>query len=398
MEQAYLVMVTPGDNHNKYYRMTQNGSTFTAEYGRVGSSPQRKVYPMTRWPSIYTQKIQKGYVDQTSLHSGRVVTTAVADYKEIEDAAVQRLVDILLSAAKQTIKRNYRTTVDEVTPAMIMEASRLIHSLDVSMDIDTFNRVLLELFAVIPRRMTKVDYYLAKSSEPAEYAKILEREQEILDAMSGQVYTTGKMLSAQTQNVPKQTILESVGLSIRPCTDKENEEIISHMRSEAARHFARAFRVYNKEASERLEKYREDNDIRKAHYYYHGSRTCNYWNILAMGLDINPNALTAGKMFGNGTYFANKAKKSMRYTDLPGQNNVHVTSGETAYLSVFKVVYKNAMDIYRWQNEYMRLNYHALSVKGYDAVFAHGGADLVNDEIVIYQNCQSAPHYIIELK
>lgn len=55
MEQAYLVMVTPGDNHNKYYKMTQNGSTFTAEYGRVGASPQRKVYPMTRWPSIYTQ-------------------------------------------------------------------------------------------------------------------------------------------------------------------------------------------------------------------------------------------------------------------------------------------------------------------------------------------------------
>lgn len=120
--------------------------------------------------------------------------------------------------------------------------------------------------------------------------------------------------------------------------------------------------------------------------------------FLAMGLDINPNALTAGKMFGNGTYFANKAKKSMRYTDLPGQNNVHATSGETAYLSVFKVVYKNAMDIYHWQNEYTRLNYRALNVKGYDAVFAHGGVDLVNDEIIVYQNCQSAPHYIIELK
>ena len=397
MEQAYLVMVTPGDNHNKYYKMTQNGSTFTAEYGRVGASPQRKVYPMTRWPSIYTQKIQKGYVDQTGLRSGRVVT--VADYKEIEDAEVRRLVDILLYAAKQTIKRNYRTTVDEVTPAMIKEASRLIHSLDASMDADSFNRVLLELFAVIPRRMSRVDDFLARSSDPAVYAKILEREQGILDAMSGQVYTSGKAaLAAEAQGEPKQTILDSVGLSIRPCTDKENAEIVSHMRAEAARHFARAFRIYNKEASDRLEQYREENSIQKAHYFYHGSRTCNYWNILAMGLDINPNALTAGKMFGNGTYFANKAKKSMRYTDLPGQNNVHATSGDSAYLSVFKVVYKNAMDIYHWQNEYTRLNYRALNVKGYDAVFAHGGVDLVNDEIIVYQNCQSAPHYIIELK
>lgn len=398
MEQAYLVMVTPGDNHNKYYKMTQNGSTFTAEYGRVGAAPQRKVYPMTRWPSIYTQKIQKGYVDQTSLRSGKVMT-ATADYKEIDDAGVRRLVDILLSAAKQTIKRNYRTAVDEVTPAMIKEASRLIHSLDAGMDTDSFNRVLLELFAVIPRRMSKVDDFLAKSSDPAIYAKILEREQGILDAMSGQVYTSGKAaLAAQAQDEPKQTILDSVGLSIRPCTDKENAEIVSHMRTEAARHFVRAFRVYNKEASDRLEQYREENRIQKAHYFYHGSRTCNYWNILAMGLDVNPNALTAGKMFGNGTYFANKAKKSMRYTDLPGQNNVHATSGENAYLSVFKVVYKNAMDIYHWQNEYTRLNYHVLNAKGYDAVFAHGGVDLVNDEIIVYQNCQSAPHYIIELK
>lgn len=397
MEQAYLVMVTPGDNHNKYYKMTQNGSTFTAEYGRVGASPQRKVYPMTRWPSIYTQKIQKGYVDQTGLRSGRVVT--VADYKEIEDAEVRRLVDILLYAAKQTIKRNYRTTVDEVTPAMIKEASRLIHSLDASMDADSFNRVLLELFAVIPRRMSRVDDFLARSSDPAVYAKILEREQGILDAMSGQVYTSGKAaLAAEAQGEPKQTILDSVGLSIRPCTDKENAEIVSHMRAEAARHFARAFRIYNKEASDRLKQYREENSIQKAHYFYHGSRTCNYWNILAMGLDINPNALTAGKMFGNGTYFANKAKKSMRYTDLPGQNNVHATSGDSAYLSVFKVVYKNAMDIYHWQNEYTRLNYRTLNAKGYDAVFAHGGVDLLNDEIIVYQNCQSAPHYIIELK
>lgn len=396
MEQAYLVMVTPGDNHNKFYKMTQNGSTFTAEYGRVGASPQRKVYPMTRWPSIYTQKIQKGYVDQTGLRSGRVVT--VADYREIEDAEVRRLVDILLSAAKQTIKQNYRSTVDEVTPAMIKEASRLIHSLDAGMDANSFNRVLLELFSVIPRRMGKVDDFLAKSSDPTVYAKILEREQRILDAMSGQVYTNSKILSAQTQDLPKHTILESVGLSIRPCTSKENEEIISHMQSEAARHFVRAFRVYNKEVYERLEKYRTVNNIQKVHYYYHGSRTCNFWNILAMGLDINPNALTAGKMFGNGTYFANKAKKSMRYTDLPGQNNVHATSSETAYLSVFKVVYKNAMDIYRWQNEHMKLNYQVLNSKGYDAVFAHGGCDLVNDEVIVYQNCQSAPHYIIELK
>ena len=43
MEYKYLVMVT-SDNHNKYYEMIPEGSSFTVKYGRVGASPQVRSY------------------------------------------------------------------------------------------------------------------------------------------------------------------------------------------------------------------------------------------------------------------------------------------------------------------------------------------------------------------
>lgn len=395
---AYLVMVTNDSNHNKYYRMVQNGGTFVAEYGRVGASPQRKVYPMSRWFDIYRQKVAKGYTDQTHLHAAATVKRADG-YAEIADSAVRWLVDVLMAAAKQTVKTYYRASADEVTQAMVMEAGKYIRMLDAGMGVREFNEILLDLFAVIPRRMANVNDALAHTGTANEYAAILEREQGILDALAGQVFTNGKVPAEEDGGGSKMTVLDSVGLSIRPCTDKENREIIEHMSPESAVHFKQAFRVYNKEVSQRLEKYMADNHIRKAHYYYHGSRTCNYWNIMAMGLDINPNALTAGKMFGNGTYFANRAKKSMRYTDLPGQNNVHYgqSSGD-AFLSVFKVAYKKAQHIQKWAPGCRNLDYAKVAAQGCDAVFAHKGADLVNDEIIVYQNCQSAPQYLIALK
>lgn len=397
---AYLVMVNGDANNNKYYRMTEQGSTFLAEYGRVGATSQRKNYPMTRWYEIYNQKIRKGYTDQTHLHVAPKVVIGGGDYKEIEDSAVRWLVNVLLSSSRQYIKQNYRASSDEVTEAMVREAKKILNSLRMDMSKWYFNDQLIQLFSVIPRKMSDVQPYLANQGTPEEYSKIVQREQHLLEAMAGQVYTNAmasQLDEAGTRREEK-NILDSMGLSIRPCTEKENAEIIKYMTPESAMHFDKAFRVYNKKVSERLDAYMAEQHIRKAHYLYHGSATQNFWNIITMGLDINPNAITAGKMFGNGTYFANRAKKSIRYTDLPGQNNLHSPSSSQSFLSVFKVAYKKAYDIHTWENEHTKLNYNKVRALGCDAVFAHKGQSLVNDEIIVYQNCQSAPQYLIAMK
>ena len=67
IKPRYLVMVTGSANNNKFYRQIPHGDTWTAEYGRIGASPQRRDYPMSQWGKKYNEKIKKGYVDQTDL-------------------------------------------------------------------------------------------------------------------------------------------------------------------------------------------------------------------------------------------------------------------------------------------------------------------------------------------
>lgn len=395
---AYLVKIDPCANNNKYYRMTAQGNNFLAEYGRIGAAAQCKVYPMIRWYDIYNQKIGKGYVDQTKLHVTPQITSN-GDYREIEDSAVSWLVDTLLASSRKFVRQNYQTTTDEVTEAMVIEARKILSEMHFGMSKQEFNDKLIQLFTVIPRRMPDVEPYLAKKETAEEYSKLVEREQRLLEAMAGQVYTNEMSHKLNESGTTEgKTILETMGLSIRPCTEKENMEIIKYMTPESSMHFDKAFRVYNKKVSERLDAYMAEKHIRKAHYLYHGSATQNFWNIITLGLDINPNAEIAGKMFGNGTYFANRAKKSMRYTDLPGQNNLHLPSSGKAFLSVFKVAYKKAYDIDTWCDEYKELNFDKVKAFGCDAVFAHKGQSLQNDEIIVYQNCQSTPHYLIAMK
>ena len=44
--------------------MTPHGDTWTAEYGRVGSSSQRREYPIREWDKKYNEKIKKGLSEQ----------------------------------------------------------------------------------------------------------------------------------------------------------------------------------------------------------------------------------------------------------------------------------------------------------------------------------------------
>ena len=63
----YLVMVTASANNNKYYKQIPNGDSWTAEYGRIGSSPQRRTYPMSQWESKYREKFAKVMLTKANL-------------------------------------------------------------------------------------------------------------------------------------------------------------------------------------------------------------------------------------------------------------------------------------------------------------------------------------------
>lgn len=149
----YLVMVTASANNNKYYKQIPHGDSWTAEYGRVGSSPQRREYPMSQWESKYREKIRKGYVDQTDLVSDLIIEEKKnTGFKEIENRVIAEIVERLQKMAKQTIIQNYNISSDKVTQAMVNEAQECIEGLLKITDLDSFNKSLLNLFTVIPRK------------------------------------------------------------------------------------------------------------------------------------------------------------------------------------------------------------------------------------------------------
>lgn len=131
------------------------------------------------------------------------------------------------------------------------------------------------------------------------------------------------------------------------------------------------------------------------HYWYHGSRNMNCLSILHNGLILNPKAPKVGHMFGYGIYLAPKAKKSIGYTSLNGSFWVHGTS-DKAYLFVMKTVYKSPYHVYTWTSGMKSLTKSRISP--HDAVFAHAGTSLRNDEVVIFDDAQVTLQYIIELK
>lgn len=401
IKPRYLVMVTASANNNKYYKQIPHGDTWTAEYGRIGSSSQRREYPMSQWNSKYNEKIRKGYVDQSDLVEDliQVQKPKQSKYKEIENKVIAEIVERLQEMAKQAISDNYTISSNKVTQAMVDEAQEILTGLLDIPDVDTFNDILLKLFTVIPRRMGNVKDYLVKSTE--DFAKIIQREQDLLDVMRGQVVQKQIMDDTKDNddNKNENTILEQLGLEFDECNDKDTAVIKDALGSCADR-FYKAWKVKNVKTQERFEKFVKENNIKNTKLLFHGSRNENWWSIINTGLVLKPtNAVITGKMFGYGIYYAPKARKSLGYTSLDGSYWVRGNS-KSGFMALMDVAYGKPYDVYSFDSKYYNFNYDRLqeACNGANCLHAHEGTMLRNDEIIVYKEDQCTIRYLIELR
>lgn len=393
-EEKYLIMVTP-NNNNKYYKMTVNGNGWTAEYGRVGATPQRKDYPFSKWSEKYNEKIKKGYVDQTDLKQELILKASQDDgvpYKEIKERAIQEIVERLRRMAREVVRANYRVTSDQVTQKMVDAAQRKLNDLTYCQNLDAFNDTLLELFTIIPRKMDSVAAFLAKST--ADFNSIIDKEQSLLDTVQGQVreIPVVKPEHAAIGN-GKQTILEELGLAMEPCTSDDIRIIKEELGANKGQ-FVNAWRVTNNATQKKFEQFMKKYDVKETKLLWHGSRNENWWNIIKTGLVLRPtNVVITGKMFGYGSYFANLAQKSIGYTSLRG---AYWSRGDSnrAFLALMEVAYGKPYDV----ECSCDMNWNILHKKGYHSLHAHAGRSLYNDEIVVYREDQMTIRYLVEIK
>lgn len=399
---AYLVKVEPGHNNNKFWKAISKGDHFDVEYGRVGGTAQTYSYPISKWNAKYREKIAKGYVDRTELVADLIEKQkpATSDgYREIENRAIAEIVERLQSMAKKAVAENYTISSSKVTMAMVAKAQEQLGKMAAmaAASVEEFNRALIELFGIIPRKMGNVSSYIATKKE--DFGKILEREQDLLDVMRGQVYVPPEHPLPSPEAEDKGfTILEEKGLVFEEVDDHDILVIKAALGS-CADKFVRAWRVKNLATQEKFDAYVKDGSV-KTKLLWHGSRNENWWSIVGSGLVLRPtNAVITGKMFGYGIYFATKARKSLGYTSLSGSYWAHGSSS-SAFMGLYEVAYGKPYDVYSFDSKFYNLNYEGLQrmCPGANCLHAHEGQMLRNDEIIVYQECQTTIKYLVELK
>ncbi len=398
----HLVMVTASANNNKYYNMTPHGDTWTAEYGRVGSSSQKREYSIREWDKKYNEKIKKGYIDQTDLVQDLIQVESkksnTSTYKEIENRVIAEIVERLQKMARKAISENYTVSSSKVTQAMIDEAQNVLTKLVKVEDTKQFNDILLELFSVIPRKMGNVASYLAKN--PTDYSNIIQREQDLLDVMKGQVIQ--KQVEnevSETEEQSESTILETLGLEFKECSEEDIAKIKKALGS-CSNKFYKAWQVKNIKTNDRYQRFIKSENINDTKLLWHGSRNENWWSIINTGLVLKPtNAVITGKMFGYGIYYAPKAQKSLGYTSLNGSYWAGGNSN-SAFMALMEVAYGKPYNVYSFDSKYYDFNYERLQKEcpGTNCLHAHAGNMLRNDEIIVYKEEQCTIRYLVELR
>ncbi len=398
---TYLIFVS-ADNHNKYYNLFPEGDQFKVQYGRVDATKTTKYYPMSKWDSQIKNKLGKGYQDVTDLKKDLIEEISSANpespYKEIENAAVRAIVEKLQNLARETIQKNYTVKASAVTQDMVDAAQKIIDTLANSCStVEEFNNNLLKLFTVIPRKMGNVRDYLASRQE--NFAKIISKEQDLLDVMRGQIYIKPENEPVETVEKKQQTILEELGLEMEEAT-ADDVALIKTLMNESASKFRKAWKVKNLKTQERFDKFVAENDIKDTRLLFHGSRSENWFSIIKTGLVLRPtNAVITGKMWGYGIYFAPKCQKSIGYTSLSGSYWAHGGSN-VAYMALFEVAYGTPYDTYSFDSKYYSLDYNKLQqlCPGANCVHAHADRGMLrNDEIIVYKEEQLTIKYLIEI-
>lgn len=401
LKTARLIMVS-AHNNNKFYEMQEQADgTFLVTYGRVGAAGTTVSYDIRLWDRKIREKLNKGYVDQTYLFAEG---TTQSGLEAIEHPGVRELMNFLMNAARQSIRYNYQVSAEQVTQLQVDQAQlvldRLVELGGRTKVAGEINDLLLELYRIIPRRMRRVQDHLIESlndqADHDELEKLLANEQATLDVMRGQV----KMNAQRQEQAAEPTdLLRSMGLNVEPVTEDESIRHIRKMMGRDARKFHRAYAVVNYQTQAAFDQYVQQAPDRKTKLFWHGSRNENWLSILGSGLVLRPaNAVITGKMFGYGLYFADKCRKSLNYSSLRGS----YWSGGTqnrAYLALYDVHVGRQLKIKNHQDWCYQLTEGNLKKRGaYDSLYAQGGADLINNEYIVYNQAQCTVRYLIELR
>lgn len=412
LPDRYLIIVDAGRNRNEFYKMCDlGGGEWGATTGRIGEKQSRsrrtrnvvvpKTYPDYMFCLKHLEKRLGGYVDKSDCHSVKVIKQKnyESEVSGIDNEQVADLLEKLMNFANMAIKANYNVSYTDVTEVMIQQAHDALNAMRASTDIPDFNKNLISLMHIIPRKIDRggagVTQMLARDAK--DYADILIRESELLDIMEGQI----NLEKHQTND--DRNLLEKLGLEVYEATEEEMKEVRGQLNRSLQPSLRRVFRIINRRTQERFDDYLSEyegtaGNKPEVRLFWHGSRNQNWFSIVQKGLLLNPDAVITGKMFGQGVYFAPSAVKSWGYTSGLG---AIWTNGQSpvAYMALYATAYGKPYKVYHKNESWYNYNYKRLQKEHPDCCCVHAKADcgmLYNDEIIFYREDQVSIKYICE--
>lgn len=416
------------EQSNKVYIMEeQTDGRIKCEYGRVGKGMTTVYKQSYEWNKIYSQKTgsSKGYTDVTDMIAESIEedtstsTPTSPKIATIPDSVVRKLVEELMAFANKSIQKNYKVTQNSVTEAQVDAAQTIlddiIKSVKLKVNIKELNDKLLKLYTIIPRKMDNVKNYLLDpitDSNSFDRAKnFLSNEQDTLDTMAGQVKLLKQQkeaaaeAAAEAADTTKKSkkskeinILDQMGLTIEVETDEEKLELVRKLVGSNLSRVRQIYKVINHKTQKRFDEHVAKANNKTTRMYWHGSRNENWFNIIQTGLLIRPSgAIHTGSMFGDGIYFADKSQKSVGYSSLRGSYWAHGSSNK-GFLALFDMHLGNPKHITNHTSSCYSLSQKVMDAEGFDSVFAHGGADLRNNEFIVYDSSKCTISYLLEME
>lgn len=406
---VFLEFVDPNASEygaNKWYRLKEHGTwKVGATYGRHGAKAGERWATHAEKPYVYhsymyfiklEEKIAKGYVDQTK---NRLLATPKNEGKvDLSglDPKVEGLVKALMDFADKTIKENYSVTAETVNLRAIKTARSILKKMEKVKKVTTFNKYLVEVFKIIPRKMRMVASYTA--DHPNEFQTILQKENDLLNVLETKVKG---LMSKRNGNGAATGILNALGLEIYPANAAQMSKITNRLRNTAVPgKIKNVYRVINKKTQAAFDKYLETHDYPKVMELWHGSTNCNWWSIMHEGLKVHSGAQTTGKMFGYGIYFAPSPMKSWGYTS--GYGSYWASgSSHTAFMGVFATAHNTPADVHQYDSSLGSLDADSFEARfpGCDCLYCHRDQGMLrNDEIVLYREEQLTINYLVEFE
>lgn len=400
IELTFVRETATGRGLNTQFVMENTGDGyFHVTDGRVGikvgpHKPKEYNRPMEDWDGLFRSKLSRGYLVTKTKKMGHK-TVQKAEYAPISNPSVNEIVERLRSYANTAMENNFTVRVEDISDEMLTYGADILsvlHKNSSAMSVAEFNGKLKVLYSAVPRRIDKLSDHLASTKK--DFARILDREQELYDMMTAQVRSTN---ACGTQ---EKTILDVLGIEIRPETEEEMEDTRRLLKGQAG-HYLHSWRIINHSTQRNFDEYCAKEHLTDGSgidRLFHGSRHENWWSIISNGLLLHPDAQITGKAYGIGTYFAPDAVKSLGYTSRAGAKYTDGTM-ETGFMGIYRVATGNRYDGHLGTDH--TLNYRKLQEiqPGAHCTWAECRySGFMMDEVIVYQECQSDIERLVELK